>query len=197
MFLLFSLITIVLGLLVIFFLPDNPMSSTLSDQEKILAIERLRGDTTGIENKTFKPSQMLEGLKDRHTWLICVITTAINIPNAAVSTFQVGTILRYYYPFFISRYGHYLPYSLGLTPKETAIFNIPSGVISIIAILNACYISYRYSNRSFVFVSLLVPGIIGASLMTFLPVPSKLGPLFGTYLINTIPSSITKPSNLT
>ncbi|KEF57192.1 uncharacterized protein A1O9_07382 [Exophiala aquamarina CBS 119918] len=172
MFLLFGLVTIVLGLLVVVFLPDNPMSSKLSDQEKVLAIERLRGDTTGVENKNFKPSQMFEALKDPHTWLICVITTAINIPNAAVSTFQAGIIL-----------------SLGFTPKEAALLNIPSGVIGIIAMLSACYISYRYSNRSFVIVSLLVPGIIGASLMAFLPISSKIGRLFGTYLTNTIPSS--------
>lgn len=102
MFLIFGLVTIVLGLLVIFFLPDNPMSSRLSDREKIIAIERLRGDTTGIENKNIKPSQIFEAMKDPHTWLICAITTAINIPNAAVSTFQAAIIKRYIFSFLPS-----------------------------------------------------------------------------------------------
>ncbi|KAK5054739.1 hypothetical protein LTR84_001631 [Exophiala bonariae] len=147
-------------------------SSRLSDQEKIIAIERLRGDTTGVENKNIKPAHIFEAIRDPHTWLICAITTAINIPNAAVSTFQAAIIK-----------------SLGYTSKEAALLTIPSGVIAIIAILSACFISFRYNTRGLVIVSLLVPGIIGATLMAFLPTSSKLGRLFGTYLTNTIPSS--------
>lgn len=92
MFLTFGVITIVVGILLLLYLPDNPMSSRLTDREKRIAVARLRGDTTGIENKTFKPSQFIEALKDPRLWLICVITTAINIPNAAVSVFQAAII---------------------------------------------------------------------------------------------------------
>jgi sugar phosphate permease len=92
MFLVFGLITILTGILVILFLPDNPMTSRLSDREKMIAVSRLRVDTTGVENKLFKPAQFHETLRDRHVWLICIITTAINIPNAAVSTFQASII---------------------------------------------------------------------------------------------------------
>jgi sugar phosphate permease len=92
MFLVFGLLTIVTGILLLFFLPDNPISSPLTEKEKLIVVERLRGDTTGIENKTFKPRQLFEALTDIHLWLICIITTAINIPNAAVSTFQAVII---------------------------------------------------------------------------------------------------------
>lgn len=93
MFLTFGLITIVTGLLLLLYLPDNPMTSRLTDREKSIAVARLRGDTTGIENKTFKPSQFVEALKDPRLWLMSLITTAINIPNAAVSVFQATIIL--------------------------------------------------------------------------------------------------------
>lgn len=36
---------------VILLLPDNPMSSRLSHAEKVAAVERLRENQTGIENK--------------------------------------------------------------------------------------------------------------------------------------------------
>jgi sugar phosphate permease len=94
MFLIFGLLTIVVGILVVLFLPDSPMTSGLSHREKIIAIERLRGDTTGIENKNFKAFQLSEALGDPHTWLICLIVTAVNIPNAAVSTFSATIITR-------------------------------------------------------------------------------------------------------
>lgn len=54
MFLVFGLITIVVGALVILFLPNNPMTSRLSRDEKIWAIQRLRENQTGIENKHLK-----------------------------------------------------------------------------------------------------------------------------------------------
>ncbi|KKO97875.1 major facilitator superfamily transporter [Trichoderma harzianum] len=92
MFLVFGLVTIAGGILLLMLLPDNPMTSRLSNRQKAIAVIRLRNDTTGIENKTFKPSQFFEALRDPHTWLICLLTTAIHIPNAAVSTFQATII---------------------------------------------------------------------------------------------------------
>jgi sugar phosphate permease len=51
MFLVVGLITIAIGIIVVIFLPDNPMKSRLTNEEKIWAVERLRGNQTGIENK--------------------------------------------------------------------------------------------------------------------------------------------------
>jgi MFS family permease len=93
MFLVFGLITIAVGICVFLFFPDNPMTSRLSNEEKLVAIERLRGNKTGIENKTFKTSQMIECLKDPHTWMLSLITCSSNVTNGAVSSFQ-ATIIK-------------------------------------------------------------------------------------------------------
>ncbi|KAL7904995.1 major facilitator superfamily domain-containing protein [Trichoderma velutinum] len=172
MFLVFGVVTVAVGILLLMFLPDNPMTSRLSNREKAIAVIRLRDDTTGIENKTFKRSQFFEALRDPHTWLICLLTTAINIPNAAVSTFQ-ATIIQ----------------GLGYTATQAALISIPSGVVAIIAIWGASYTSFKFNNRSVVIILLLVPGILGGGLMAFLPSHDKIGRLIGTYLTNTIPSS--------
>ncbi|KAL7796320.1 major facilitator superfamily domain-containing protein [Trichoderma afarasin] len=172
MFLAFGLVTIAVGILLLIFLPDNPMTSRLSNSQKAIAVIRLRNDTTGIENKTFKPSQFFEALRDPHTWLICLLTTAINIPNAAVSTFQ-ATIIQ----------------GLGYTATQAALISIPSGVIGIIAIWGAAYTSFKFNNRSVVIILLVAAGILGGGLMAFLPSQEKVGRLIGTYLTNTIPST--------
>ncbi|KAL7928218.1 major facilitator superfamily domain-containing protein [Trichoderma chlorosporum] len=172
MFLVFGIITIAVGILLLLFLLDNPMASRLSNRKKAIAIARLRDDTTGIENKMFNSSQCLEALRDPYTWLICLLITATNIPNAAVSTFQ-ATIIQ----------------GLGYTATQAELVSIPSGVIAIIAIWGASYTSFKFNNRSVVIVSLLVPVIIGGSLMAFLPSRDKVGRLIGTYHTNTIPSS--------
>lgn len=93
MFLMWGLITIAVGILIVIFLPDNPMTSRLSHEEKIFAIERLRSNRTGIENKTFKVHQMVECLRDPHTWIISLITVSSSVTNGAVSSFQ-ATIIK-------------------------------------------------------------------------------------------------------
>lgn len=93
LFLIMGLITIIVGICVVFFLPDNPMSSRLTHDEKIWAIERLRGNQTGIENKHFKTKQAWECLKDPHTWLLSLITISMSVPNGAISSYQ-ATIIK-------------------------------------------------------------------------------------------------------
>ena len=50
MFLVVGLITICVGITVVLVLPDNPMKSRLTHEEKVWAIERLRENQTGVEN---------------------------------------------------------------------------------------------------------------------------------------------------
>ena len=70
MFLVVGVVTVACGVVVLLFLPDNPMSSRLTHAEKIMAVERLRENNTGIENKHFKPYQFLEALRDPQVWLL-------------------------------------------------------------------------------------------------------------------------------
>ena len=93
-----GLITIVVGICVVFFLPDNPMKSRLTRDEKIWAIERLRENQTGIENKHWKMAQAIECLKDPHTWLLSLITISSSVPNGAISSFQATIIKGYVSP---------------------------------------------------------------------------------------------------
>jgi hypothetical protein len=87
MHLVFGLITIVVGIYVILFLPNNPMTGRPSQAERLYVIEKLRSNRTGIENKTFKTGQMIECLKNPHTWRLSVITVSSNVTNGAVSSF--------------------------------------------------------------------------------------------------------------
>lgn len=60
MFLVVGLLTVVVGIITFFFLPDNPMSSRLTHEEKVWTIERLRENQTGIENKHVCPISQLD-----------------------------------------------------------------------------------------------------------------------------------------
>ena len=98
MFLVCGVVTIVLGILVIIFLPDNPMSSRLSPRDKYHAIERVRGNKTGVENKQFDLSQMIEALRDPHVWTIVVLMITASEINGALSNYQASIIKSYVPP---------------------------------------------------------------------------------------------------
>jgi MFS family permease len=102
LFLIYGLITIAIGILTFFFLPDNPMKSRLSHEEKLHVIERVRENHTGIENKRFKISQFKEVMFDVRTWLISLIVITTNVPNGAVSSFSSIITEKYESPALIS-----------------------------------------------------------------------------------------------
>lgn len=168
MFLVCGVITIAAGICVMVFLPDNPMKSRLSDGEKIFAIERLRSNKTGIENKIFKKAQAIECIASPYTWLIALHTAASSVSNGAVSSFQ-ATIIK----------------GLGYTSKETALLSLPSGAVSIVSILSATFVAGRTNTRGFNACALIIPSIIGGALMAFLPKNASAGKLIGNYMTNT------------
>jgi predicted MFS family arabinose efflux permease len=161
------------GILTFIFLPDNPMTSRLTHAEKVWAIHRLRENQTGIENKHFKPAQALECLLDPQTWLLCLVTATSNVPNGAVSSFQ-ATIIR----------------NFGYDAKTTALLQLPSGAVSIIAIICATWLAGRYNQRGIQVAALMFTGVLGGALMAFLPDDQKAGKLIGNYLTNAIGSSL-------
>lgn len=173
MFLIFGIITIAVGICIFIFLPDNPMTSRLTKEEKILAIERLRENQTGIENKHFKWRQFIEVLKDPQTYLIAVIVTAMDVPNAAISSFT-SLIIR----------------NIGFTTKQTELLNIPNGVVSIVSILTVSWAASRYDQRCLCIVASLLCGLLGGCLLAFSPTDMKAAQLAGNYLTQVTGSAL-------
>lgn len=54
---------------------DSPVNSAfLTPEERVMAIERVRVDQGGIENKTIKKYEIVEALLEIRTWLIVFLT---------------------------------------------------------------------------------------------------------------------------
>ncbi|KAM5347101.1 hypothetical protein ACJ41O_010106 [Fusarium nematophilum] len=175
MFLVFGLVTIVVGVLVFLLMPDNPMTAArLSEQEKAWAIERLRGNLTGVENKRIKAYQIRECFVDPQTWLLILIVLASNIPNGFISSYQ-ATVIK----------------SFGFTSKQTALLSIPSGAIACVATMLGTWFAGRWNLRGPFIIGCLGMGFIGSSLMAFLPEDGYTGPkMLGNYCSNFIGSSL-------
>lgn len=63
----------------------------LTKEERVWAIERIRRNQTGIENKKFKPKQALSALADPQIWVLALMVISSNVPNAAAGSF--GSII--------------------------------------------------------------------------------------------------------
>lgn len=71
MFICVAVLSMVSGVLVGIFMPDSPpKAKCYSDADKILFVERVRGNDQGIKNKTFKRHQAIEALTDPFVWML-------------------------------------------------------------------------------------------------------------------------------
>jgi hypothetical protein len=60
-------------------MPDSPVHAKfLTKEERIAALERVRDDQGGTENKKIKKDQIFEAFMDPRTWLI-VLTTLMSM----------------------------------------------------------------------------------------------------------------------
>lgn len=77
------------------FLPDNVVRAKfIGEREKAIAVERVRKDQLGMENKTFKREQMVEALLDVKTWLMFLFNIFVSIPNGGLTSKFLPTVMR-------------------------------------------------------------------------------------------------------
>ena len=79
MFVVLGIVTVMIGLATTFFLPDTPMNARfLSEGEKIILLEHVSVNQTGIDNKHFQWSQVWEASRDIQIWLLVLITILVS-----------------------------------------------------------------------------------------------------------------------
>ncbi|KXN82977.1 hypothetical protein AN958_01982 [Leucoagaricus sp. SymC.cos] len=148
-FLLLGCVTFLAGLASFFVFPDNPTECKfLSEEDKIIAVERLRANNQGLENKQFKPSQAFEMITDLKSWCWMSIMFLMAIPAGGISTF-----------------GPLILKGFGFDGFTVMLFNIPFGVMQVCAIFTAFWVAKRFRMKSPVILILLVPCITGAALL--------------------------------
>lgn len=168
LFLVLGIITLLFGVFVILYLPDNVTSAWfLNEDEKLLVLEHIRENQTGVENKKFKISQIKElFLHDKLTWLMLLLTICSQIVTGAVGTFS-ATITA----------------TFGFDNYVTALLQIPIGVIVVLCITISTQLIASFGNITMIHVSMYIPAIIGAILLLTLDLSNRIGNLFGLYLL--------------
>ncbi|KAF2120555.1 major facilitator superfamily transporter [Lophiotrema nucula] len=167
-FLFLGLLTACIGISFWFIMPDSPeFAGFLTQEEKSLHIERIRGNEQGIGSRTFKWDQFQEALTDPMTWLYAFWVFAANIPNSIATSF-----------------GNILVKGMGYTGKQSLLLVTPLGAYEIVALVGLTYIAMKAEQRLYACIAGHIPAIIGAILMA---TTNKTPALIGYYLSGGIP----------
>ncbi|KAH6962695.1 major facilitator superfamily domain-containing protein [Fusarium avenaceum] len=158
---------VLVGILVTFWMPSSIKDAKfLTEHEQVVLQDALNADQGGNGAKIFHAAGIWEAAKDLQVWLLFLNTILIVIPSGIITTFS-ATLIR----------------GFGYTPKQAALLNMPSGVVSVAATLLSTFAILYGFPRWLGLCFLMVPTLIGAGLMSFYS-DSQAGSLVGIYLIN-------------
>ncbi|KAG5654320.1 hypothetical protein H0H81_004739 [Sphagnurus paluster] len=149
-----------------FLFPDSPTNAWfLTPRERSIAVQRIKVNQTGIENKHFKPEQMIEAITDPKTWLFALFAVFIDIPNSLLNQRQI------------------IVSSFGFTYLQTTLLGCVDGTIEIITIWTGVTLIARIPNsRGYVAAAYMIPNVLGTLLVNFLPWSDKVGLLCSIWL---------------
>lgn len=160
-FIIFGACSIAWGVVSLIVLPDLPSTATfLDERERAVAIRRVAANRQGIKNHHFKRYQAVQCLRDPKTWILFVMATGAQIPNAALTSFA-SLIVE----------------SFGFSTLGTQYLQIPGGAVQFLALIIGGFVCTTYPKRSrcATMVVANVICIIGSSLLIALPNSNKVG----------------------
>lgn len=167
-FLVLGLLTVVVGVIFWFLLPDSPATARfLSAEEKVEHVERIRGNEQGIGTQIFKWDQFKEALTDINTWLYCFWVFAANIPNSIATSF-----------------GNILVTGMGYSQLNSLLLVTPLGAYEVVVLIGVTYLAMKTQQRLWCCILTHIPSIVGAILMA---TTEKTPALIGYYLSGGIP----------
>ncbi|KAG8625999.1 hypothetical protein KVT40_006400 [Elsinoe batatas] len=163
MFIVLGAITITIGVGAYFMIPDSPMTAKwMNDAEKSALLQHISVNMTGVVNKQFKASQLVDLLTDPQMYLLTLMLLLLSVTSGVGTTFS-ATLLR----------------NVGYNAKQSAVLNAPSGVVSIVAVLLGSF-GVRYAKHRWAFIiAAAIPAALSGALMSF--VNTKGGVLAGIW----------------
>lgn len=165
LFIIMGLITVLLGVVFFFHIPDNPSRAWfLSPEERALQVERIRCNKQGYGSKHIKWYQVKEAIFDPRTWLYFAYPFLSNIPNGGITNFQTILLM-----------------GMGYTISKTLLMSMVSGAVELVGCCGtgiiAMYVWNRFRMGWAIFGSALT--VLCLSLLAWAPThPAQMAGLF-------------------
>ncbi|KAI0748380.1 MFS general substrate transporter [Daedaleopsis nitida] len=161
-----GVITFVVAVLFWFFFPDSPANAWfLTAEERVVAIERIKVNQAGVENKHFKKEQFVECLRDPKTWLFFLFAAISNVTNSLSNQRQL------------------IVAGFGFTPLQTTLLGCVDGAVEIIVIYcTVTSATYWKNGRAYSGILAYAVAILGSILVNTLPSENRVGLLFSYWI---------------
>jgi sugar phosphate permease len=149
LYLLAGSLTVVYGVVFLFF-PNSPAQAWwFTDEEKCVAIERLRMGQLGVRCQKIKWSQFREACLDVKIWITAIMMGAAYTVNGAVSGFG---------PLIVSTFGW--------SAYDSLLWQMPLGGVCFVSILLCGYLSLKVRNiRLLMLIACCLPVIAGCAMI--------------------------------
>jgi len=148
LFVLYGGLTLFTGIVVLLFLPASPTDAKwLTNQEKVMALERVRSNKTGTEVWKFNAAQLKEALLDVRFYMVFLLLASGGVANGGVTAFG-PTIIK----------------SFGFSVSQTTLLNMGSGGAQVAGTILALFVAKK-TSRTFAGVYTLVLAVVGTVMM--------------------------------
>ncbi|GES60113.1 MFS general substrate transporter [Aspergillus terreus] len=165
LFIFYGGITFVTGLVLLFFLAASPIdASWLTDDEKAIALERVRGNKTGTEMWGFNWNQLKESLCDVRLYLVFLMMCSTGLPNGGLTAFG---------PTIVSGFGY--------GTNTTTLLSMATGACVVAGTVVALFVA-KYTNRTICGIYVMVLGCIGVIMMFTIP-EENITARYGGYIL--------------
>jgi hypothetical protein len=160
MFIIFGALTVLVGAGLWWLLPDSPINCTwLSERERIIAVQRLKDNRTGVKNSEHKKDQVIEALTDYRVWMLLLAVFCHNMTNSLQTNFT-GIIIK----------------GFGYSTYQAVLLQIPVGAVMALSIIViGFFLSSKYGQGKLILTMACcyIPGIIACGLLYGIPVNSS------------------------
>ncbi|RDW84454.1 hypothetical protein BP6252_02044 [Coleophoma cylindrospora] len=171
-YLILGAFTVVWGILFIIVVPDNPATTRwLTEEERIVAVQRVLENKTGTKTRTFVKAQVIEALTDPKIILLALISLVNAIASGGLS------------------FGSIIIKGFGFTSLQTSLMNMPLSFLQAIFTLLGGWAQTKLPNARLIVASVaMIPPIIGTVLINQLDLSNKWGRLVGLWLLAGYPT---------
>ncbi|KAK5989278.1 putative transporter [Cladobotryum mycophilum] len=167
LFLVFGGITVLWSVVLFFFLPNSPLGDNfLKGKDKYIALDRVKGNMTGVENRELKWYQVREAFTDYKTYILALFFLCMNVPIGII-TFSAQIVAGF-----------------GYGKLDTVLLGIPPGLIQSVAGLAVALPQCWLTNMRCLFAAVSCAiGLTCAALLRELSQENKIGRLLSYYCI--------------
>jgi predicted MFS family arabinose efflux permease len=131
---------------------DIPSARFLTEEEKPMAVERLRANQTGTGSRDFKLKHVFEALIEPKTWLWIGMSMLLNVGASVTNTFG---------PLILS--------GLGFDAYTTSLLNMPFGAMQLLVIILASYLAQKARVKGAILAMIMLPVVAGLAVLYAVP----------------------------